>query len=72
MAGGTKAHDKMAFNLRRALSDTVEAKGCVMTGSDIKVMVEQGQAYRYPDLTVSCDARDQAHDSFYAFPVLIV
>ncbi|MFK8184524.1 MAG: Uma2 family endonuclease [Phormidesmis sp.] len=72
MAGGTKNHDKLSFNLRRALSDTVEAQGCDMTGSDVKVLVEQGQSYRYPDLVVSCDERDQSNDTFYRYPKLIV
>jgi Uma2 family endonuclease len=72
MAGGTKNHDKIAFNLRRTLSDSVEAQGCDMTGSDVKVFVKQGVSYRYPDLVVSCDERDQATETSYEFPTLIV
>jgi len=72
MAGGTKNHDKLAFNLRRALSDRVEAQGCDMTGSDVKVLVKKGVSYRYPDLAVSCDERDQSNETFYEFPTLIV
>lgn len=72
MAGGTKTHDKLAFNLRRALSDRVEAQGCDMTGSDVKVLVRKGVSYRYPDLAVSCDERDQSNETFYEFPTLIV
>lgn len=72
MAGGTKNHDKIAFNLRKALDDSVEAKGCDMSGSDVKVLTENGNSYRYPDLSVSCDERDQGNDSFYEFPRLIV
>ncbi|MEL7510930.1 MAG: Uma2 family endonuclease, partial [Cyanobacteria bacterium J06554_3] len=34
MAGGTKDHDKLAFNLRRMLADRVDERGCDMTGSD--------------------------------------
>ena len=72
MAGGTKTHDKLAFNLRRSLSDEVEAQGCDMTGSDVKVLVKKGLSYRYPDLAVSCDERDKANETFYEFPTLIV
>ena len=43
-----------------------------MTASDVKVMVMQGQFYRYPDVVVSCDERDQANSTFYEFPTLIV
>ncbi|MGD1898038.1 MAG: Uma2 family endonuclease [Phormidesmis sp.] len=72
MAGGTKDHDKLAFNLRKALDARVEEQGCDMTGSDVKVMVNEGMFYRYPDLAVSCDERDRTHETFYKFPKLIV
>lgn len=72
MAGGTKDHDELAFNLRRALIDRVEKHGCNMSGSDVKVLVQKGLSYRYPDLSVSCDDRDDANETFYEFPKLIV
>ncbi|MGB3291410.1 MAG: Uma2 family endonuclease [Phormidesmis sp.] len=72
MSGGTKKHDELAFNLRRALIDAVEAQGCSMSGSDVKVLVNEGHSFRYPDLCVSCDDRDDASDTFYKFPKLIV
>jgi Uma2 family endonuclease len=71
MAGGTKNHDELAFNLRAALIAHVRAHGCQMSGSDVKVLVSQGFSYRYPDLSISCDARDQANNTFYEFPILI-
>ncbi|MEL6940256.1 MAG: Uma2 family endonuclease [Cyanobacteria bacterium J06598_1] len=72
MAGGTKDHDKLAYNFRRALENRVDEQGCEMTGSDVKVMVNDGRFYRYPDLAVSCDERDRQHETFYEFPRLIV
>ena len=72
MSGGKKRHDKLAFNLRKALDSRVEAAGCEMTGSDVKVMVKEGMFYRYPDLAVSCDERDKDNETFYQFPKLIV
>ncbi len=72
MAGGTKNHDELAFNVRRLLIDKVESDGCRMSGSDVKVMVKEGLSFRYPDLSVSCDERDEGSDTFYTFPNLIV
>ena len=72
MSGGTKNHAKIAFNFQSALSDRANEKNCDMTGSDVKVMVRQGQFYRYPDLVVSCNERDKTNDTFYEFPKLIV
>ncbi len=71
MAGGTKNHDEIAFNLRSALVSQVREQGCNMSGLDVKVLVRKGLSYRYPDLSISCDARDQANDTFYEFPTLI-
>ena len=72
MAGGTKAHDKLAFNLRRLLVDCVEDQDCDITGSDVKVVVDSKMSYRYPDLAVSCDERDKKEATFYRYPKLIV
>ena len=43
-----------------------------MSGSDVKVLVQGGFSYRYPDLSVSCDEKDETNDSFYEFPKLII
>ncbi len=72
MAGGTKHHDRIAFNLRRAIIDRADEQQCNTSGSDVKVMVQQGRFYRYPDLSVSCDDRDKRNETFYEFPSLIV
>ncbi|MEL7142774.1 MAG: Uma2 family endonuclease [Cyanobacteria bacterium J06573_11] len=72
MAGGTKDHDKLAFNLRRMLADRVDERGCDMTGSDVKVLVNSGRFYRYPDLAISCEEQDRKHETFYEFPSLVV
>lgn len=71
MAGGTKHHDRIAFNLRRAIVDRADEQQCNTSGSDVKVMVQQGRFYRYPDLSVSCDDRDRRNETFYEFPSLI-
>ncbi|MEL6903615.1 MAG: Uma2 family endonuclease, partial [Cyanobacteria bacterium J06606_4] len=34
--------------------------------------VREGLFFRYPDLSVSCDERDNRSDTFYTFPKLIV
>ena len=72
MAGGTKGHNRSALNLYGALVDKVDADGCEINTSDVKVQVKEGRFYRYPDLVVSCDARDKTNNAFYEFPKLIV
>ena len=72
MAGGTKGHNRSALNLYGALVDKVDADGCEINVSDVKVQVKEGRFYRYPDLVVSCDHRDKTNETFYEFPKLIV
>ena len=72
MAGGTKGHNRSALNLYGALVDKVDADGCEINVSDVKVQVKGGRFYRYPDLVVSCDEKDKTNDTFYEFPKLIV
>ena len=72
MAGGTKGHNRAALNLYSELVDKVDADGCEINTSDVKVKVNEGLSYRYPDLVVSCDERDKSEVEFYQFPRLIV
>ncbi len=53
MAGGTRAHDKIAGNLRFALHGPVRRRGCELFGSDVKVVTPKGDVV-YPDLSVRC------------------
>ncbi len=50
----------------------MDADGCEINTSDVKVRVNEGLSYRYPDLVVSCDERDKSEVEFYQFPKLIV
>ena len=59
MSGGTKAHNRLALNLYSALVDRVDADGCEISVSDVKVELGKGFSYRYLDLIVSCDERDE-------------
>ncbi len=72
MSGGTKGHNRLALNLYSALVDRVDAEGCEINVSDVKVELGEGLSYRYPDLIVSCDERDKDEAAFYGFPKLIV
>ncbi len=72
MSGGTKGHNRAALNLYSELVDRVDGDGCEINTSDVKIKVNEGLSYRYPDLVVSCDERDKSEAEFYQFPKLIV
>ncbi len=57
MAGGTRAHNKIALNLLTALTGIVRRRGCERFGSDVKVVTPRGDVM-YPDVTVRCGPRD--------------
>ncbi|EDX84600.1 conserved hypothetical protein [Synechococcus sp. PCC 7335] len=71
MTGGTKGHNRAALSLYSELVSQVDADGCEINISDVKVKVNEGLSYRYPDLVVSCDERDKSEVEFYQFPKLI-
>jgi Uma2 family endonuclease len=58
MAGGSKEHDDIAFNIRAALKQHFQSGSCFVQGSDMRVQVSE-QAYFFPDVTVSCDVADR-------------
>ena len=71
MTGGTLPHNDLAINLLTVLRPLVRAQGCRINIADAKVKVTPS-IYRYPDLVVSCDARDKAALNAIQFPTLIV
>ena len=71
MTEGTVPHNDIAINLLTALRPHVRAQGCRVNIADVKVNVAPS-VYRYPDLVVSCDDRDQTAVKAIQFPKLIV
>lgn len=71
MTGGTIPHNDIAINLLTALRPIIRAQGCRINIADAKVNVAPS-IYRYPDLVVSCDERDQAALNAIQYPKLIV
>ena len=64
-------HNDIAINLLTALRPQVRKNGCRINIADAKVNVSPTK-YRYPDLVVSCDDRDQSAIDAIRYPKLIV
>lgn len=58
LAGGTPAHALIAANLIAEIGAQLRGGSCRVYTSDAKVRLSQSR-YVYPDVTVSCDQRDQ-------------
>ena len=72
MTGGTIPHNDVAINLLTLVRSQVRARGCRINMADVKVQVNASGLYYYPDLIVSCDARDLNARKFIQYPKLIV
>lgn len=60
MAGGTRAHDRVAMNLIIALGVQLRGTPCRPSGSDMGVS-SHDTSLRYPDISVAC-GRDELED----------
>jgi Uma2 family endonuclease len=75
MAGASKTHGLLAGNAFFALRAHLRGGPCRTWVADMKVRIAAASAYYYPDVVVSCDARDLAADApqdYLEAPRLIV
>src|SRR5881396_2105310 len=54
MAGGTRAHSRIAINVARELDSQLKATDCVVYNTDLRVKVEATGLLTYPDLSIVC------------------
>ncbi|MBD2678475.1 MULTISPECIES: Uma2 family endonuclease [Nostoc] len=71
MSGGTRNHNRVCANFFRLLDDALADRSCEVYIVDVKVQVEPGQKYFYPDVVVTCDERD-TDPQLIQFPCLII
>jgi Uma2 family endonuclease len=71
MSGGTRKHNRISLNFSKLLDEALLDRPCDVYIADVKVQVEPGQKYFYPDVMVTCDKRDD-DAQFIQFPCLVV
>jgi len=71
MAGGTADHSTVALNLTHDVVDALGDGLCRVYNSDMAVRLAPTE-YRFPDASVTCDARDSGSVTEIAFPRLLV
>ncbi len=72
MVGVKRSHAVVTGNVFAALHAALGDGPCRPFASDMKVQVEQANAFFYPDVFVTCDPRDADADYVMRYPVLIV
>ncbi|OYD94807.1 hypothetical protein CDG76_15595 [Nostoc sp. 'Peltigera membranacea cyanobiont' 210A] len=71
MSGATRNHNRVSGNFFKFLDDALADRTCEVYIVDVKVQVEPGQKYFYPDVVVTCDERD-TDPQLVQFPCLII
>ncbi len=64
MAGASDAHVTVTGNLYMLLRNHLRGSGCRVYMADMKAQIQRSNRYYYPDVMVTCDARDK--DSEYS------
>jgi Uma2 family endonuclease len=72
MVGARREHVVVAGNIYAALKQRLRGGPCQAYVADLKLRVAAADAFFYPDVMVSCDARDHAADRYLEYPLLVV
>ncbi|MFB8796591.1 MAG: Uma2 family endonuclease [Microcoleus sp.] len=72
MSGGTRNHSDIAGNFLATIKPHLRGSGCKTYNSDCRVNILNTSNYTYPDLSVTCDPRDNSSTQYITYPCLIV
>ncbi|UHD17866.1 Uma2 family endonuclease [Thiocapsa bogorovii] len=72
MAGASEEHATIAGNVFALLRSHVRGSDCRVYIADMKMRVEPASAFFYPDVFVTCDARDAAEPFAKRYARLII
>jgi Uma2 family endonuclease len=72
MSGGTQNHSAIAINFLLLIKSHLRGNQCKVFNSDLKVNILNTRNYTYPDLSVTCDRRDNSSPQYITYPCLIV
>lgn len=72
VAGASDAHVTIAGNLYMALRNHLRGGHCSVYISDMKLRVEEDNAFFYPDVFVTCAAADREQGQYKSAPSLVV
>jgi Uma2 family endonuclease len=72
MVGVRQAHAHASGNIYAALKSALRGTPCCAFIADMKLLVEGADMVFYPDVMVSCDARDRATPLHLSHPKLVI
>jgi len=72
MAGAKDAHVLIMGNALYALKTQLRGSECRIYTADMRVKIEEGNAYFYPDVMVTCDTEDRKREIMKHSPILVI
>lgn len=72
MSGGTQNHSAIKLNIGSLIKAHLRGSKCKVFNSGLKINILNSPNYTYPDLSVTCDDRDQESEMSITYPCLIV
>lgn len=72
LAGGSPDHSIITTNVTSILHQSLEDSHCIVYNSDMQLQLSESR-YVYPDITVTCDPRDEEpEDKRIHYPTVVV
>jgi Uma2 family endonuclease len=71
MSGGTRNHNRISLNFSKLLDDALSNRRCEVYINDVKVQIEPGRKFFYPDGVVTFDQREN-DPILVQFPYLVI
>lgn len=71
LAGGSNYHSAIIANLTITLGKFLENSSCWIFNSNVQLQLSE-ERYVHPDITISCDERDQEQDDMIHYPCVVV
>lgn len=72
MAGGTIAHNLIKGNLMAGLRPGARARRCRLVDENVRLVVQDGFHFAYPDIMISCEAADRLETRQMRHPLLLI
>ena len=72
MVGVRQSHNIATMNLAVYLRNELKSSPCRVFVESIKTRIEAADCFFYPDIVVTCDARDRNTPDYVSHPVLVV
>ncbi|BCX82449.1 hypothetical protein MIT9_P2035 [Methylomarinovum caldicuralii] len=72
MVGAADGHVRLTMNFGFLLQSHLRGTPCSTYISDMKVRIDAGEAFFYPDVLVTCDVEDRRRVYFKDHPLLVI